>query len=121
MSNNQFYIPEELSKSFNDIPTERSDYYPVFKHWWNTGVDAIREDNSAIEAKRLVSGLANITTLTNDLEDQIQSRITKLRQKQEEFVNQITDESGDIPTEIVDLWQKPTVDLWVTSNNPLKY
>lgn len=108
MSDNLYYIPEELSSIFRKITLEYSDHHETFKHWWNRVVDAIRQDDFATETKRLFSGLAESKVLADDLEQLTASHLQRIRQKKEAFIEKITEKSeGDVPySELSDIWKE---------------
>jgi hypothetical protein len=109
MNNSYYYIPPELLAAFNEIATDRSPYHETFKHWWNRGIDAIRQDNFATETKRILSGMAEIKILTDDLKQYVSTQLDTVQEKKEAFVSDIRDEAGgESPyKELQAIWDTP--------------
>lgn len=118
------FIPAELSKMYSNITLESSQYHKTFKTWWNRSVDSIRQDNFATETKRIISGLADIRILSNDLQHRVEVEIQNVRHKQEEFIKCLTEiDSNEKPfVELLYIWDGPfflTKDTIVKSLNLL--
>jgi len=108
MDNSYYYIPQELSGMFNEITIDQSPYHDTFKHWWNRGVDTIRQDNFATETKRIMSGLAETKILADDLKHYVSSQLETVREKKQVFVSEIRDttDQDSIYNDLLAIWDK---------------
>jgi len=107
MSEQTYYVPDELTKTFKEARLPEFPYYQSFKHWWNRSVDGIKQNNSTPRAKGWVRGLSELITVKDDLRQRVKAKVKTLRDERANLAGRLENTNTNMPNQLETLWAKP--------------